>query len=62
MSEYEFGFLGGGQMATAIAKGVVKAGISEDAGIAFYEPNTQQVEKLSKQFPKARMISRVRID
>jgi len=57
MSEYEFGFLGGGQMATAIAKGVVKAGISEDAGIAFYEPNTQQVEKLSKQFPKARMMS-----
>lgn len=53
MSEFEFGFLGGGQMATAIAKGVLQAGLSKAISMAFFEPNQGQVQKLKQHFPEA---------
>lgn len=53
MSEFEFGFLGGGQMATAIAKGVLQAEIAKSSAMAFFEPNQGQVQKLNQLFPSA---------
>lgn len=53
MTEFVFGFLGGGQMATAIAKGVIKAGLVPETSIAFCETNAQQTQKLKELFPKS---------
>ena len=53
MDELEFGFLGGGQMATAIAKGVVHAEVCAAKALAFYEPNPDQVAKIKSHFPEA---------
>jgi pyrroline-5-carboxylate reductase len=55
MSEFEFGFLGGGQMATAIAKGVLQAELTKTSSMAFFEPNQGQVQKLKQLFPEATM-------
>ena len=42
MSELKFGFLGGGQMATAIARGAVQAGVAVNEDIAFCDTNAAQ--------------------
>ncbi|MFM7930368.1 MAG: pyrroline-5-carboxylate reductase [Pirellula sp.] len=57
MDELEFGFLGGGQMATAIAKGVVHAEVCGPKALAFYEPNADQVAKIKSHFPEAFLAS-----
>jgi pyrroline-5-carboxylate reductase len=57
MSELKFGFLGGGQMATAIARGAILAGIATDAEIAFCDSNAGQVEVLKTKFPRASLVS-----
>ena len=51
MSSLQFGFLGGGQMATAIAKGAVQAGIAIDSEIVFFDTNADQIEVLKSKFP-----------
>ncbi|MFZ4470499.1 MAG: pyrroline-5-carboxylate reductase [Pirellula sp.] len=51
MNEFEFGFLGGGQMATAIAKGVVNSEVATAQAIAFYEPNADQASKIQRLYP-----------
>ncbi len=51
MTALRFGFLGGGQMATAIAKGAIHSGIAADAEIAFCETNSQQIDVLKLKFP-----------
>lgn len=53
MSELKFGFLGGGQMATAIARGAIAAGIAADSEIAFCDSNAVQIEVLQSKFPNA---------
>jgi pyrroline-5-carboxylate reductase len=53
VNEFEFGFLGGGQMATAIAKGVLHSKAASCETIAFYEPNAQQAAKLRQLYPEA---------
>lgn len=53
MNEFEFGFLGGGQMATAIAKGVVHSEVATAQAIAFYEPNAEQASKIQRLYPGA---------
>lgn len=45
------GFLGGGQMATAIARGVIAAGLSKSSDLVIYEPNTAQQSRLKESFP-----------
>ena len=45
------GFLGGGQMATAIAKGVIAAGLAKTSDLVIYEPNASQQARLREQFP-----------
>ncbi len=52
MSLLQFGFLGGGQMATAIARGAILSGIATDSDIAFCDPNLDQIEVLKQKFPK----------
>lgn len=47
----KIGFLGGGQMATAIAKGVVAAKIAEADSLYFHEPNQVQQSRLRELFP-----------
>lgn len=44
------GFLGGGQMATALAKGAIARGIVEAKSIIFCEPSLKQREHLLKSF------------
>ncbi len=53
MSEFKFGFLGGGQMATAIARGAILSRIATDSEIIFFEPNADQIEFLKQEFPSA---------
>jgi pyrroline-5-carboxylate reductase len=57
VNELEFGFLGGGQMATAIAKGILHSNVTSPDSIAFYEPNPSQVEKIKALFPQAFLAS-----
>jgi pyrroline-5-carboxylate reductase len=51
VTTFAFGFLGGGQMATAIAKGVLKVGLASESAIAFCEPDKQQIARLKSHFP-----------
>jgi len=57
VNEFEFGFLGGGQMATAIAKGVVQSQVAAAQSIAFYEPNAEQATKIQRLYPGAFLAS-----
>jgi len=57
MSELKFGFLGGGQMATALARGAILAGIATDAEIAFCDSNAGQIEFLKSKFPNALLVT-----
>ncbi len=45
------GFLGGGQMATALAKGGVKGELIQNSELCFCEPNEKQRNLLQDQFP-----------
>jgi pyrroline-5-carboxylate reductase len=47
----KIGFLGGGQMGIAIAKGVIAARISDENDLVFFEPNAEQKTKLQSLFP-----------
>ncbi|MFO0013713.1 MAG: pyrroline-5-carboxylate reductase [Planctomycetota bacterium] len=53
MTTFAMGLLGGGQMATAIAQGVLKAGFIEESTLLFCEPDANQVAKLRGRFPSA---------
>jgi pyrroline-5-carboxylate reductase len=50
LSKLEFGFLGGGQMATAIAKGAIASNIAAPSDICFFDTNAQQIEILRSKF------------
>lgn len=53
MTTFAMGLLGGGQMATAIAQGVLKAGWIDESALLFCEPDANQVAKLRSRFPLA---------
>lgn len=55
-AKHAFGFLGGGQMATAIARGIVDAGLALPEQIAFCDPNAKQAERLQTQFVGAAIL------
>ena len=57
MAPSTLGFLGGGQMATAIARGVVRAGLVDGSALVFTEPNGSQADKLKQLFPEAVVFS-----
>jgi len=56
-STQRLGFLGGGQMATALAKGAIASGLIESTGLVFCEPSTVQQKRLIELFPGASVIS-----
>lgn len=45
------GFIGGGQMATALAKGAVQTGTIEVGHLCFADPSAEQRDKLESSFP-----------
>ena len=49
-------FIGGGQMATALATGAVQAGLLNEDQLVFAEPFAAQRDKLSAKFPKAKLV------
>ncbi len=53
MTAAKFGFMGGGQMATAIARGAILAGIAADTEMVFFDTNKDQIEVLRRTFPGA---------
>ena len=55
MNQLNFGFLGGGQMATAIARGAILSGIASDAEIAFCDTSSEQLEVLKQKFPNCQL-------
>jgi pyrroline-5-carboxylate reductase len=56
MTTGTLGLLGGGQMATAIAQGVLKAGWIDESALVFCEPDANQVVKLRSRFPLALIV------
>lgn len=53
---HELAFIGGGQMATALAAGAVSAGLLHERQIVFAEPMAGQREKLLERFSEARVV------
>ena len=51
MSKISFGFLGGGQMATAIAKGAVFSNLAAPSEIGFFDTSEKQTALLREKFP-----------
>lgn len=51
MSKISFGFLGGGQMATAIAKGAVVSKLASPNEIGFFDTSEKQTASLREKFP-----------
>lgn len=49
----EVGFIGGGQMATALAQGAIAEGVFAPEKVGFVEPNLKQQAVLRERFPKA---------
>ncbi|HBE67124.1 MAG TPA: pyrroline-5-carboxylate reductase [Planctomycetaceae bacterium] len=49
----EIGFIGGGQMATALAQGAIAEGVMAPDEVGFVEPNGKQQAKLRERFPQA---------
>ena len=56
MSEIKFGFIGGGQMATAIARGATVSGIATASEIAFVDTNPKQQSLLVERFPGCQLL------
>ncbi|GAB5406648.1 MAG: pyrroline-5-carboxylate reductase [Aureliella sp.] len=57
MAKLEVGFIGGGQMATALAAGAVSEGVFAVEKLGFVEPSSVQRAKLLEKFPGARVES-----
>jgi pyrroline-5-carboxylate reductase len=57
LATYDLAFIGGGQMATALAAGAIEAGILSEKALLFAEPVAAQREKLSASFPGARIVA-----
>ena len=51
------GFIGGGQMATALAGGAVESGFLKESDLYFVQPSSSTRETLKKRFPKATLAS-----
>lgn len=49
-------FIGGGQMATALATGAVQAGLLAEEDVIFAEPFAAQRDKLTSKFPRATVV------
>ncbi len=56
MASYQFGFLGGGQMATAIVRGALTSTIAREHEIAIFDTNPKQRDRLRSLFPKVALL------
>jgi pyrroline-5-carboxylate reductase len=54
---HELAFIGGGQMATALAAGAVTAGMLSEQALVFAEPVPVQRERLAARFGKAKIVA-----
>ena len=54
---YELAFIGGGQMATALAAGAVAAGLLSEQSLLFAEPVPAQRSRLGERFAQAKIVS-----
>ncbi len=54
---YQLAFVGGGQMATALASGAIASGMLTAKDLVFAEPYAPQREKLSSKFAGAHIVS-----
>jgi len=57
VSTKKLGFLGGGQMATALAKGAIASKLTDVSGLVFCEPSAAQQNKLADAFPGCSIVS-----
>ena len=57
MAQHLVGFVGGGQMAQALAAGAISAGVLTSSQLIFAEPNEAQRRVLGQKFPQARLVS-----
>jgi pyrroline-5-carboxylate reductase len=55
--KYDLAFIGGGQMATALAAGAVSAGLLREEHLVFAEPVASQREKLAERFVQSRVVA-----
>ncbi len=55
MAKLEVGFIGGGQMATALAAGAISEGVFAEEKVGFAEPSSGQRVILAEKFPAARI-------
>jgi pyrroline-5-carboxylate reductase len=55
--KHELAFIGGGQMATALAAGALASGLFEESALVFAEPLAAQRDKLAERFAKARLVA-----
>lgn len=55
--KHELAFIGGGQMATALAAGALASGLFEESALVFAEPLAAQRDKLTERFAKARLVA-----
>lgn len=55
-AKIRMGFIGGGQMATALAKGALASGLVDAGSMGFSEPNRAQVAKLKETFAGVRCL------
>lgn len=56
MAQQTTGFIGGGQMAQALAAGAISAGVLNGAELMFAEPNPKQQQLLKQKFPDAMLV------
>lgn len=54
-------FIGGGQMAQALANGAVKAGVLAPQELVFVEPNAEQRKALEQAFPGSSLVPQARL-
>lgn len=55
MTQKKTGFIGAGQMAQALASGIVAAGLIEPSDLMFAQPSEQRKKSLRKMFPGAEL-------
>ncbi len=57
MTKERLGFLGGGQMALALAKGAIASNLYQSSDFVFCEPNLKQQTRLAEEFDGCQVVS-----
>ncbi len=54
---HQIGFLGGGQMASALAAGAIKSHLLQEKDIVFYDPSLEAQARLKSSFPESMIVN-----